>query len=306
MTDYPPFAGDDAKPVSYAEARVAVLPVPYEGTVTYGRGAAGGPRAILEASAQLEMYDEELDRRIDEAGIATLPPVEPGDAGPEEIMERIRQAALPAARDGKLLATLGGEHSISYGVWRALLEARGAPFAILQIDAHADLRPSYGGTPHSHASLMARAHDLGLPFVQVGLRAVSGGERDFLRREGLEPNVFWAHRIAGERDGGWIERVVERLAALGHRDVYITIDLDGLDPALVPATGTPEPGGRQWYETLALLRKVAEDRRVIGFDVTELAPIPGLHAPDYLAARLAYKLMGYALWEGAPPDSSAP
>ncbi|MCZ6553469.1 MAG: agmatinase [SAR324 cluster bacterium] len=306
MTDYPPFAGDDAKPVSYAEARVAVLPVPYEGTVTYGRGAAGGPRAILEASAQLEMYDEELDRRIDEAGIVTLPPVEPGDAGPEEFMERIRQAALPPARDGKLLVTLGGEHSISFGVWRALLEARGKPFAILQIDGHADLRPTYGGTPHSHASIMARAHDLGLPFVQVGLRAVSEGERDFLRREGLEPNVFWAHRIAGERDGGWIERVVERLAALGHRDVYITIDLDGLDPALVPATGTPEPGGLQWYETLALLRKVAEDRCVIGFDVTELAPIPGLHAPNYLAARLAYKLMGYALWEGAPQDSSVP
>ena len=126
-------------------------------------------------------------------------------------MERVRQAALGPARDGKLLVTLGGEHSISYGVWRALLEARGKPFAILQIDAHADLRPTYGGTPHSHASIMARAHDLGLPFVQVGLRAISEGERDFLRREGLEPNVFWAHRIAGERDGAWIARVLERV-----------------------------------------------------------------------------------------------
>ena len=325
MIDFPPFCGADRHVVGYPQARVCVLPVPYEGTVTYGAGASRGPRAILEASAQLEMWDEELERRIDRAGIFTLPPVSagpdetgPNETGPVEIgpveigligsgivqtrtdepermMERIHAAALPAIRDGKLLITLGGEHSISYGVFTALLEARGTKFTILQIDAHADLRPTYGGTPHSHACIMARAHDLGLSFVQVGIRSCSEAERNFMRSAGLERNVFWAHRIAAEPAQDWIEAVVRRLVALGDEDVYITVDLDALDSALMPATGTPEPGGLGWYPLLRLLRRISEGRRVIGCDVTELAPIPGLHAPDFLAARLTYKLMGYAL-----------
>lgn len=288
--DYPRFCGEDGMPVAYPAARVAVLPVPYEGTVSYGHGAANGPRAILEASAQLEMYDEELDQRIDQWGIVTLAPVEPGDAGPKEMMERIYWAALPPLRDGKLLVTLGGEHSISYGVLKAQKEARGRPFSILQIDAHADLRDSYGGTPHSHASIMARAHDLGLPFVQVGIRALSEEERLFLRRRGLDRNVYYAHRIAEQNDDDWMVEVAERL----DEDVYITLDVDGLDPTLMPATGTPVPGGLGWYQTLRLLKRVSKRRRIIGIDLTELAPMPGFHAPDFLAARLVYKMIGYA------------
>lgn len=287
---YPPFAGDDAQPCTYERARVAVLPVPYEGTVSYGRGAAKGPRAILEASAQLEMYDEELDRRIDQWGLTTLPPVDCSDASPEEVMTRIYWAALPPIRDGKLLLTLGGEHSISYGVFKALKEVRGAPFSILQIDAHADLRQSYGGTPHSHASIMARAYDLGLPFVQVGIRALSEEERLFIRRKGLDRNVYWAHWLAEQTDEQWMVDVTERLEG----DVYLTIDLDGLDPAILPATGTPVPGGLGWYTTLKLLKRVTRRHRVVGMDITELAPIAGLHASDFLAARLAFKLIGYA------------
>jgi agmatinase len=275
---------------TYQAARVAVLPVPYEGTVSYGHGAANGPRAIIEASGQLEMYDEELDQRIDQWGIFTLPPVEPGNAGPKEMMERIYWAALPPIRDGKLLVTLGGEHSISYGVFKAHKEVRGRPFSILHIDAHADLRDSYGGTPHSHASIMARAHDLELPFVQVGIRALSEEERLFLRRRGLDRNVYYAHRIAEQGNDDWMMEVAERL----EEDVYITLDIDGLDPTLVPATGTPVPGGLGWYQTLRLLKRVSKRRRIIGIDLTELAPMPGFHAPDFLAARLVYKMIGYA------------
>lgn len=291
MPGYPPFGGSDLRKVAYPEARVAVLPVPYEGSVSYGGGTARGPRAILEASAQLELYDEELDWSIDEVGVCTLPPVEVG-GDPEAVMEAIHRAALAPVRDGKLVAALGGEHSISYGLFTALLEARGKPFSVLQIDAHADLRDSYRGNRHSHASIMARAHELGLPFVQVGIRSLSAGERAFLRGKGLERNVFWAHRIAAEGSGEeWMDEAVDRLG----EEVYLTVDLDGLDPALMPATGTPEPGGLGWYATLGLLRKVAGRRRIVGMDLTELAPLAGLHAPDFLAARLAYKMIGYAL-----------
>jgi agmatinase len=287
---YPAFAGPDAQPFTYEQARVAVLPVPYEGTVSYGGGAARGPRAILEASAQLEMYDEELDRRVDQWGLFTLPPVDCSPAPPAEIMERITRAALPPFRDGKLLLTLGGEHSISYGAFKALREARGKGFSILQIDAHADLRDSYGGTPYSHASVMARAYELGLPFVQVGIRALCEEERLFLRRKGIDRNVFWAHEIAQQTDDQWIVDVAERLEG----DVYVTVDLDGLDPAIMPATGTPVPGGLGWYTTLKLIKRVCRRHRVIGMDVVELAPIPDQHASDFLAARLAFKLVGYA------------
>lgn len=289
----PRFGGEDYRPVDYAAARVAVLPVPYEGTVSYGAGTAEAPRAILAASAQLESYDEELEREIGEAGVFTLPAVTVAGRAPEGVMAAIHEAALPPIRDGKLLLTLGGEHSISYGPLTALLEARGgAPFSVLQIDAHADLRQSYHGTPHSHACIMARVHDLGLPFVQVGIRSCSAPERAFLRAEGLEENVFWAARIAAADAGeGWMDEVVARLG----EDVYLTVDVDGLDPSVVAATGTPEPGGLGWYPALRLLRKVAGARRVIGMDLTELAPEPGRHAPDYTVARLAAKMIGYAL-----------
>jgi agmatinase len=236
------------------------------------------------------MYDEELDRRIDALGLHTLPPVDCAGAAPEQVMARIHAAALPPLRDGKFLLTLGGEHSISYGVFTAQQTARTRPFSLLQIDAHADLRHSYEGTVHSHASIMARAHELGLPFVQVGIRALCAEERAFLRERGLEGNVFWGHDVAARADDAWMDAVVERLGP----EVYVTLDVDGLDPSIMPATGTPVPGGLGWYATLRLLRKVAARRRIVGADLTELAPIPGQHAPDFLVARLAFKLIGYA------------
>lgn len=290
MTAYPRFGGDDARRVDYAGARCAILSAPYEGTVSYAGGTAQGPLAILEASANLEMYDEELDRGIDQVGLYTLPPVDTSQGSPEAVMQRIHDAALPPLRDGKLLVTLGGEHSVSHGPFTALREVLGRPFSILQLDAHADLRPSYRGQRHSHACIMARAHDLGLPFVQVGIRSLSAEERRFLRDTGLEERVFWMHRLAQMQDDAWMDEVL----ALLTDPVYVTIDIDGLDPGLVPTTGTPEPGGLGWYQTLRLLRRVAERFHIPAFDLTELAPAPGFHAPDFLAARLVYKLIGYA------------
>ena len=288
-------------PVSYQDASVAVLPLPYEGSVSYGIGASRGPAAILEASSQLEMYDEELDRRIDSVGITTLPPVRTEGLDPDAVMREIHERARQPLADGKWLVGLGGEHSVSYGLFTAQLEKRGKPFSILQIDAHADLRDSYQGNRHSHACIMARALELGLPFVQVGIRSLSQPERALLRQKGLEDNVFWAHQIAPspERDD-WMNRVVDRLG----EEVYLTIDLDGLDPSIMPATGTPEPGGLGWYPLLKLLRKVAEERRVIGMDVVELAPIEGFHAPDFLTARLVFKMIGYhfTTGQGGTPD----
>ena len=292
----PPFGGEDARQVSADQARVAVLPAPWEGTVSYGAGAGRGPEAILAASDQLEMYDEELDLEIDRVGLTTLPaPAIPPDATPEQALDAIQASARAAIDQGKWLLTLGGEHSVSVPVWRALLEARkGRPFSILQIDAHADLRQTYDGTPLSHACVMARAHEMGLSFVQVGIRALCADEREFLRREALDENVFYDHRLAVTHRDKWMDEVVERLG----EEVYITFDLDGLDPAIMPATGTPVPGGLSWHHATRLLRKVGAARKVIGADITELAPIPGMHAPDFLAARLAFKIIGYSLLAG--------
>lgn len=269
-----------------------MLPAPYDGTASYGKGAVHGPRAILEASGQLERYDEELDRCPDQAGVYTLPALELQGLKPAAVVEAVRGAARPPLEQGRFLLTLGGEHSVTTGVLQALLEVRGGrPFSVLQIDAHADLREEYLGTPFSHACVMARANELGLPLVQVGLRALSAEEREYMRSHALEDGVFWAHRIlSAGRDERWMDEVLARLGD----EVYVTFDLDGLDPSIMPATGTPVPGGLDWHTCLGLLRKTAA-RRVLAADVVELAPLPGMHAPDFLAARLAYKMLGYFL-----------
>ena len=288
----PRFLGQEGRHLPYDQSRLVVLPVPYEGTVSYGHGAALGPQAILDASEQLEMYDEELDACPDQQGIFTLPALSARET-PEAMMADIYQAVLPHVQKDKLVFLLGGEHSVSYGAFRALLEARGGkPFSVLQIDAHADLRANYQGSPHSHASIMARAVDLGLSLVQVGIRAVCQEERDFMRSKGLEANVFWGHQLAALPLDEWVGQVVQRLGP----EVYISLDIDGLDPSIVPATGTPVPGGLGWYPTLSLLRAVCQARRIVGLDLVELAPQPPhSQASEFLAARLAYKMMGYAL-----------
>ena len=283
----PSFLGDPDPPAP-EEARVRVLPVPYDLTTSYQAGTRRGPAAILEASWHLEWYDEELDDEPARHGIATLPPVVTDTAGPDSMCRRIRDEARRWVDPERLLVALGGEHSITPALVEAHLGAGERP-TVLQIDAHADLREEFEGSPHNHACAMARVRELGVPVVAVGIRSLTREERRRIDRDDGVTALF-AHGIAGRPASEWVGRV---LAALDG-PVYVTIDLDGLDPSVMPATGTPEPGGLSWRQTVDLLAAVAAERRIVGADVVELMPIPGLVAPDVLAARLTHRLIGLA------------
>ncbi|MEN8148225.1 MAG: agmatinase [Planctomycetota bacterium] len=262
---------------------VLVLPIPYEGTVSYGGGTAAGPGAILDATAYVETWDEELGVSLETLGYRVLPSVEPGDRDPDAMTEAIHEAAT-AAGDGFLLS-LGGEHSVSPGLVRAVAE-RHPDLSVLHIDAHADLRDEYEGSRNSHACALRRIRDRVDTTVSVGIRAISEPEARLIDEESIP--VFWSRDVVGRTD--WIEEAVDLLTD----EVYLTVDVDGLDPSIMPATGTPEPGGLGWYETLALIRETARQKRIVAADVVELAPIRGMHAPDFLAARLATKIVSYA------------
>lgn len=282
------FLGLDEERSAFEAARALILPVPYESTTSYGGGARGGPRALLEASRYVELYDQELDGEpAAAAGIHTLPALELTREGSGAAMAELEEAyrTLLAHAGGRFPVMLGGEHAISAPAIRATAERASGRLSVLQMDAHADLRDGYEGAPFSHASFAFRSLDAA-DFVQVGIRAVSTEERDVLR-SGSGISVVWADEMWA--DDAWMDRAID---ALGE-EVYLTFDLDYFDPSLMPATGTPEPGGGDWYRTLRFLRRVFEERRVVGMDVVELAPIPGLHAPDFLAAKLVYKLLGY-------------
>ena len=280
-----PFGGE---PCTVADPRFAIVPVPYERTTTYRKGTAQGPAALIGASTQVELFDEETRRDPLQAGIATLAPVtteEMPDAL-ADLLEPVVDAQLATRR---IPLCLGGEHSISLGPLRAV--ARRHPgFGILQVDAHPDLRDEYEGTRYGHGCIMRRALDLdGLErLVQVGLRAVSPEDDEVMRAEN-RVRAFPMFALARERADVWIGQVVAQLPEL----VYISFDLDGLDPSIVPGTGTPEPGGLGWWDALALLRAVCEQRTVVGCDVVELLPEPPSCVSDFAAARLVYKLLAY-------------
>jgi len=262
-----------------------ILPVPSEQTVSYGRGCAAGPDAILAASREVELFDEELECEPYRVGIGTLPPLSIEATGPERTVERLAEYLAPLVADDHTVVSLGGEHSITPGPVRAY-QRRYPDLSVLQIDAHADLRESYQGNSHSHASAMKRVRDTVTTTVGVGIRNLSAPEFEYYQ-ETADCHLFFAHKR--DPDGQWINEAIDRLT----ENVYITIDLDGLDPALMPAVGTPEPGGLSWEEVTALLRRVALRRNVVGADVVELAPQGGMHMPDFVAARLVYKLIAY-------------
>jgi agmatinase len=266
--------------------RVALLPCPFDGTSTYAKGADRGPEAILRAGPQLEEFDLELRRRPCDLGIEVRPPVRFTADHPEEAVARIQAAAKQALAASRFLVGLGGEHTVSVGLTRACREVLG-PFHILQIDAHADLRDEYLGSPYNHACVMRRVaeDDPKATVISVGIRACCEEELEYAERRGVVLHL--AQRIAGQRQ--WIEEVVAQLPD----PVYVTVDLDGLDPSILPATGTPMPGGLGWYETLHLLRRVGEEKRVVACDVTELKPDPIHHHAEFLAAQLVYKMIGY-------------
>ena len=283
------FLGLEGDAASWDRASAVILPVPYEATVSYQGGTRRGPAALIEASRYIELYDQELDREPSDVGVATLPALHLTAAGPEAAVAELRSAydgVLDAAGD-RLVITLGGEHSITSApvLAHAARMAGGERLSVLQFDAHGDLRAEYEGSPFSHAAVMARCVD-DVDLVQVGIRAITSDERALIRERESVTTVFAEEMWDNE---AWIDRA---LGALGDT-VYITFDVDYFDPALMPATGTPEPGGPPWYPTLKLLRRVFAERRVVGADVVELAPLPGNAAPDFLAAKLVYKMIGY-------------
>jgi agmatinase len=269
------------------QSGVLILPLPLDVTASWKRGTAEGPAAIIQASHHLELYDEEL--RIDPCaavgGVATHPPPElPTD--PAAATREVFAMAGDLVRRDRLLITLGGEHSITYPVVRAHRQVW-PELSVVQIDAHADMRSSYHGTAYNHACPMRRIMELGLHVTAIGVRSMEVSESGFIHSE--HSRIFFAADVAGRLES-WCEAIIDSLPT---EEVYLTIDLDGFDPSIVPAVGTPVPGGLGWYETLAFVRRLSEERKLIGADVVELAPRAGLHHADAAAARLVYKLIAY-------------
>ncbi len=281
----PAFLGDEAAQPDYAAASVAVLPVPYEETVSWGGGTSRGPEMILRASPYLEFYDEQMDHEPWRSGIWTDRPLAVEGLRPEQAVERIAARFGELLDDGKWVVMLGGEHSITPGGVRAAAE-RFEGLHLVQFDAHADLRQSYHGSKWNHACAMARCVDQVASLRAVGIRSYTIEESRWMKR-GIP-----GHRIVHSwemSDPDWEQRILD---GLDDRPVYVTFDLDYFDPSFLPATGTPEPGGGSWFPTLAFLERLFDRGNVVACDVVELAPSPELHHADFSAARLVHKMIG--------------
>jgi agmatinase len=270
-------------PAEYADpdtARIVIVPVAYDGTSTWMKGADKGPAAILEASANMELYDIETDSEVYTRGIFTEDIIG-GEISTAEMMEAVRQTVREYLARDQFTVVIGGEHSVSIGSVKAHAD-RFPHLSVLQLDAHADLREQYNGSKYNHACVMARIREI-CPFVQVGIRSMDSSEKDRMDAS----RVFLAEHLQASTD--WIAEVISTLSD----DVYVTVDLDVFDPAIMPSTGTPEPGGLFWYDVLKLLKTVSDEKRIVGFDVVELCPDDRNKAPDFLAAKLIYKLLSY-------------
>jgi len=268
---------------SFDESTVVILPIPVDRTTSYVGGTRNGPHEILQASSHMELWDEEMQVDIHGIGLFTLPEMELPFGEMQALVDEIERVAYEIVGRDKFLVALGGEHSITPPLVSAAAR-RYAKLSLLQIDAHADMRDAYMGTIHNHACAMRRCLDFA-SITQVGIRSLSTEEAEVLPRLGT--NVFYD--VSMRRDPNWIDRVIDTLAD----QVYVTIDVDGMDPAIMPATGTPEPGGLSWQEITALLRATAERRTIVSADIVELSPIPAMVAPSFLCARLVYKLLTY-------------
>jgi agmatinase len=277
------YGGTTPTTTDFEHARVVILPIPLDRTTSYVPGTRNGPHEILVASAHMELWDEETQTDVHSIGIFTLPEMEFPFASMDEVVKEIRRVTAEIVNRDKFVFILGGEHSITPAAVAAVA-AKFPGVSVLQIDAHADLRESFMGTPHNHACAMRRTLEFART-TQVGIRSLSPEEA--AAAPTLATEIFYDFNMRANAD--WIDRVVDSLS----EHVYITIDVDGLDPAIMPATGTPEPGGLSWYETLALLRRVIERRTVVGCDVVELSPMPGHVAPNFLCAKLVYKILSY-------------
>lgn len=288
------FLGLTEEQSALESAGVIVLPVPYEGTVSYGGGTRFGPRAIVNASMQVELYDREFQREYGaEYGVHTLPPLAVNHASPEEMVRQIEEAVrdIAARYPDKLLFVLGGEHSISSGVGKGLAAAHEATRPLLvQLDAHCDLRDEYEGTPYSHASVARRLLESRWDIVQLGIRSLSMEEAELIQERHHHLRVWFAEDV---HRGSWQQELRQRVQG---REVFLSIDVDAFDPSLIPATGTPEPNGLSWPQVLEIIGIVAESAgRVLGVDCVELAPIPGHHASEFIIAKLVYKTMNIVM-----------
>lgn len=270
--------------VALKNADVVIGQVPYDSTTSYQPGARFGPRAIIDASRQVELYDHELKRDVTaKVKIATLQELEIDLSSPEANVSHVARFAESIAKQKKFLITLGGEHSITPGLVRPLVAQYKKDLTVLQIDAHTDMRDSYENTKWNHACAMKRCRDLGVRVVHVGTRNTSEEEQPFLNQR----DVFYAPEVP-------VAKILSRITT---KNAYLSIDVDCFDPSIMPSTGTPEPGGLGWYDVLGLLRALTRERKLVGADVTELAPIPGFVAPDFLVAKLVYKIIGYKFFK---------
>jgi len=273
------FGGDEVIS-DYERSGIVILPVPYDETSTWMKGADRGPEAIMEASVNLEFYDIETGTEVQLKGIHTLPPVTVRES-PEALVDEVCRRVTEQLASGRFPVTVGGNHTVSIGAARAIA-SKFSDLTVLQLDAHADLRPEYEGSPLNHACAMARIREVA-PVVQVGIRSMSAEEVPLMDRN----RIFFAHELHDDRS------LYARASSLLSKNVYITIDMDVFDPSLMPSTGTPEPGGPSWYDLMHFLRDVAASGRVVGFDIVELCPSMSNKAPDFIAAKVIYQLLSY-------------
>ena len=279
------FAGLEPPYSNLQQARAVILPVPYDSTSEWRSGSRHGPQAIINASQYLELYDLELDRKIYEVGISTLPQVEPVLSSPQDMINRVYQVVKGLIQKEKFVVLLGGEHTLSLGAVRAFKEAF-PRLSVLQLDAHADLRDEYLGTKYSQACVMRRIFEL-CPISQVGVHSLSWEEKQFLTQNKLKP--FYMSDLASNKAS--IDQIADSLS----EDVYVTIDVDVLDPSIMPAVGTPEPDGMSWRQVLDIVESVVLHKHVVGFDLMEFCPGEGPGSCAFLLAKLAYKLIGCAV-----------
>jgi agmatinase len=278
------FGTPEARYCDPATARVIIIPAPLEYSVCYIKGTEHGPQAILNASSQMELYDEELDCCPIEIGVYTHPLLDYSRMDHATALKTTGKAVREVLRQGQVPFTLGGEHSLSAPVIAAVHEQY-PDLTVVHIDAHGDLRDSFEGTPLSHASIERRVVDMGIPLLEIGIRSFSAEEAEFIKTQHPDVAIIWAYQLAkGTARIPW-----ERLG----KHTYVTLDLDAIDPSEMPAVGTPEPGGLSWYQVLDLFREICRRTTVVGMDVVELCPIPGQVRADFLAAKLVYKMIGY-------------
>jgi agmatinase len=278
------FAGLESPYSDFSTAGVVIIPVPYDSTTEWKNGTRYGPQAIINASQYLELYDIELDAEIHKIGIHTLPAIQPSFGSPESMIERVYRVTNEVVKQDKFPVLLGGEHSLTLGVIRAIKE-KFSDLCVMQLDAHADLRNEYLGTKYGHACVMRRIHEL-CRIVQVGVRSLSFEEQQFIKVN----KVHSFNIINASSDLPPVDNILASLS----KNVYVSIDLDVFDPSIVPSVGTPEPAGMAWHEVVYLLSQVSQNKHIVGFDLVELCPRECDHASAFTAAKLAYKLIGYA------------